>query len=257
MNKPHTFNHRILVAVNQLLLPLNLRLYRLRDHQPLEDRYVVKPPLVVQAITGMRNPVVLDVGASEGDMVAFVLEHAPAATIYAFEPQPDEASSIRARFKDQPGVHVFQVGVGEKPGMLTFHVNEKKQASSFLTSNEVGQSNAPFLNETDAISVEVICLDDWYQQLATPPAQIDLLKLDVQGYEPNVLRGATEVLKRTRAIVVEAALMPMYEGQLPYEQLIPVIQQHGFSITAAGAGYHNKTNGHLIEVDVLLTRSQA
>lgn len=84
-------------------------------------------------------------------------------------------------------------------------------------------------------------------------AHLDILHADVQGFELEVLRGATKTLAQTRAVLLEASFQNFYQGQCRFDELVSWL---------AGAGLHVRAFGHgtalgrpLVQSDVLFSRT--
>ena len=85
-----------------------------------------------------------------------------------------------------------------------------------------------------------------------PPAQrSSYLKVDTQGYEHEVIAGATETLRRCRAVELELSLTPLYEGQLLIGEMIELMRGHGFRPTHLEPEFTDPHSGELLQVNGL------
>ena len=106
---------------------------------------------------------------------------------------------------------------------------------------------------TGAISkrvVEVTTLDDYAKEIAS----IYLLKIDVQGFELEVLKGAIETLKKTDHIFVEAGIRPLYQGAPRFTDVYDFLADRGFHLMAMRAWHRG--NRVLVETDMLFRRDE-
>ena len=78
-------------------------------------------------------------------------------------------------------------------------------------------------------------------------------KIDTQGYEFEVLKGAEKVLNRFQGILVEVSLIELYEGQKSWLEIFEFIQSHGFKLWS-DRGFSNKTNDKLLQLDLCFFR---
>ena len=155
---------------------------------------------LVQAIPDAETSVILDVGANCGLFSVLAAQRFPAARIYAFEPAPELAVLASENLKVHGGV-VVQKAVADKSGEAMLFVNKDSQQTNSIIKDAVvavGKLSGEY-------KVEAISLDDFARSEGLD--EIDLLKLDVQGAESLVLAGATEILKKTRALIVEVSFL--------------------------------------------------
>jgi FkbM family methyltransferase len=241
--------------VNRILAPLNLVLERRNRYDDIQRKYIVRPSLIALALENTDSPVVVDVGAFIGNTIQKIVDVSPKATVFAFEPQPQLAKLINERFRSNSQITVYPCGVGAAKGTLQMHISDQPETSSFLPVTEFGRKSAPFAESNNLITADIISLDEWYAALPAPLEIIDLIKIDTQGFERFVVEGGQQVLSRTRYLMVEAAFKPVYENQLPFDALIGLLRKIGYDLEAVAAGYWDRNNGQLIEVDILLKRS--
>jgi len=162
------------------------------------------------ALKGLNVRTVLDVGANRGQFSLLARCLYPAATIYAFEPLQRPAERFRALFADQSNVHLFQVGIGEALGETKMFVaNDHHASSSILKAHK--QSQIFGSRETGEETVRVGRLDDFLRldRICAPC----LLKIDVQGYELQVIKGCREALPLVDYLYVECCYVELYARQ--------------------------------------------
>lgn len=202
-------------------------------HIPLGDRkYLVNPERaviyhlansisklnrLVQAIPDAETSVILDVGANCGLFSVLAAQRFPSARIYAFEPAPDLAALARDNLKVHDGI-VVQKAVANKSGETVLFVNKDSQQTNSIIRDAVVAVG----NLSSEYAVEAISLDDFATSEGIDA--IDLLKIDVQGAESLVLEGASETLKKTRALIVEVSFLD------PRAQTLMQILAEHFSI---------------------------
>jgi len=123
----------------------------------------------------------VDVGAHIGSVVAAVLATRPEGHVVAIEAVPEKAARLRKSF---PTVTVHECAVGDEQGTASFFVDPQRPGFSALA---MGRDPAGTVRE---IPVSIRRLDDLIEDKAT----VDLVKIDVEGAELAVLRGARELL---------------------------------------------------------------
>jgi FkbM family methyltransferase len=158
----------------------------------------------------------IDVGANAGQFTAAALYQWPGLEVHAFEPLPKESKQLRENFAGQPNVHVENVAIGEDEGVAVLHRHVHSLSSSLLPATRAARERFSWAVASDDIEVPVRRLDSLFSSEALPRPV--LLKVDVQGFESQVLSGATSMLSMISAIIVEQAFEPFYEGQHPFSQ---------------------------------------
>lgn len=134
----------------------------------------------------------LDVGANLGYFSLLVSKQlADQCKIYSFEPDPHNAGLLRrnVELNQAKSVEVVQKAVSNKPGTVLFFKDESNYGGHSL-----GFNNLPGA-EADRLEVETVTLNDFCSQ---KNLKVDLIKMDVQGYEGFVFEGASEVLKQSQ-----------------------------------------------------------
>ena len=81
-----------------------------------------------------------------------------------------------------------------------------------------------------------------------------LLKIDAQGYEDRVLAGAHNVLDRIRSIQIELSLVPLYEGQVLFDEIRRRLGSLGYELSAMFPVYVDEMTGQTLQIDGLFVR---
>lgn len=161
----------------------------------------------------------VDVGAFEGAFLRHMIRLSPGVEHYAFEPNPDQFAKLRASF---PAMNVYPYAIGAEPGTATFHCMFEHPALSGLKARD--QSGETVLEAT--VTVETL------DRVLPDDSSIRLIKIDVEGAELGVLRGAKETLGRNRPYVLfECGLGGAdYYGTKP-EQVFDQLSQAGLQVS--------------------------
>lgn len=177
------------------------------------------------ASAGLAVPVVVDGGSNRGHTVARLRQAFPESTIHAFEALPDLARSIRARFADDARLVVHGAALGAEGGSIRFHRNRSDVTSSVLTPSALKRRyQGDNVDPVEDVEVVVLPLRD---AVAEP---IDVLKLDLQGFEIEALRGLGERLAEVRVLLTEVEFAPLYDGQPLFGDVDVFLRRAGFRL---------------------------
>ena len=142
--------------------------------------------------------VALDVGANIGDWSRALKQELPTCEIYAFEPGETAYALLREALGDVTGVFLNKSAVGAMSGDAILYSDQPGSSLASLTKRRLNHLNIDFTNSE---TIPVTTLDDWQSNnLHVHP---NILKIDVEGHELDVLKGATELLKSIRVIQFE------------------------------------------------------
>jgi FkbM family methyltransferase len=142
---------------------------------------------------------ILDIGANDGSTALKLHSRFPAARIFSFEPHPTTYAQLTAATAGNSRIHTTNSAVGATPGTLPMSVYTESRVNTLKPSFHADGRFQP----TTAIDVPVTTVDTFCTQNAIPT--IDLLKIDTEGFDLQVLHGATNILQKgtVRFIYVE------------------------------------------------------
>jgi FkbM family methyltransferase len=186
----------------------------------------------VATILGRPNvSCILDVGANVGQTAVDLRRHFPGSTIYSFEPDPGAFGALTRNVSQLERVEPINVALGSEAGTATFYLHKFDQTNSLLRNASGAEEfvvNQDLIASTGEISVPVSTVDDFCASRSIE--SIDLLKVDTQGYEMKVLEGADRMIReqRIRAMYLEVAFVPFYEGQALFQDLYRYVYERGF-----------------------------
>ncbi len=212
----------------------------------------------VSRLAGQSATVVIDVGAHMGQSADRFLGRFPAAKLHLFEPFPDSMQHLRARFAGEARVALHEEALAAAPGHADFYVNKISATNSLLPlSTEVNRHVDPRLYETrERIRVVATTLDAFCRERLIET--VDLLKIDVQGAELEVLKGANELLASgaVRVVYLEAHFKPIYSGQADFCTISARLHERGYRVY----GIYDMNfglDGGLAWADAIFTRPSA
>lgn len=169
-------------------------------------------------LLGNEPKTIFDVGANIGYVTFQFRKRFISANIYCFEPNPTVFSKLSHSFLKDKKVHPFNKGVGATNGILNFYKNNNSGTSSFLKPNAFHLKN--MARSYHEINIEIITLTEFCKQQSIE--DIDVLKLDIEGFELEALKGFEQYLKdqKVQIVYLEVNLSRTYEDQPLIEDII-------------------------------------
>lgn len=185
------------------------------------------------SLCGSKVDTVFDVGANEGESALNFMQLFPEAIIYSFEPLPEAYASLDAISRLYNRLVPVNVALGAESGSALLNRNTLQTTSSLLSTACTSKAylRGPALSTQRKVDISVKTLDAIADEFTI--GAIDLLKIDVQGYELNVLKGASQMLRsgRIRVIVLEVNFAPLYEQQACFQEICRFLQSHSYSLS--------------------------
>jgi len=139
----------------------------------------------------------MDIGANEGLFIQRAVRRRPDLDIVAFEPNPAHGEGLKGLLAPVGG-RLEAIALGDTSGVATLHVHEQHHATASLTGRP--RMAARFREDMSGIEVPLRRLDE--VETGATPAGTVVLKIDAEGYEFPILRGASEVLARHDSVAI-------------------------------------------------------
>ncbi len=165
--------------------------------------------------------VVVDAGANIGVYSQFLSRYVgPSGAVHSFEPSPDNFRRLRAATRDLINVRANRAAVGDYTGQSKLYV-----------SNDLNVDHRAYVPNGDsrrAVLIEMVALDDYFK----PGETVNLIKLDVQGYELHALRGAERVLQENSDIKLLLEFWPygLEQAGVGWRDLVRTLERQGLVI---------------------------
>jgi FkbM family methyltransferase len=191
---------------------------------------------------------VVDIGANRGQFALAVREWAPKARVISFEPLPSPATNFRRVFSGDDKVSLHQAAVGPASVRQKMHVSARDDSSSLLQISSVQTKMFPGTGEIATTEVRVGPLEEFVEvdELQQPV----MLKLDVQGFEYEALRGCESLLKYFNWVYCECSFVELYKGQKLADEVISYLGTFGFALTGVYNPSYDR-DGLCIQADFL------
>jgi FkbM family methyltransferase len=175
----------------------------------------------------------VDVGANEGEFIRAATQLAKPAAVIALEPLPACQPMLTPLLASSSNGQLIRAAAGAAPGEVELNCTGNTKMSSLLPPQpgiEASYANGDYA-VLQKLKVPIVRLDD----VVAPDARVGLLKIDVQGYEMEVLRGAARTLCQTDALLIEVNYTPHYEGAVSFNDLHAFLTTTGFHLHGISA----------------------
>jgi FkbM family methyltransferase len=203
---------------------------------------------------------VLDVGANRGQFHDMLRDQAAfRGPIVSYEPNPELAKALADRSAADPLWQVEGVALGDAPGEASLNVTASDDCSSFLAPSSVQPRRLADLNRVvRQVRVPVRTLEGEIRRLREERGFRRLfLKLDTQGWDLHVLRGAGDGLSAVVGAQTEVSLVPIYEGMTDWLTSLRQVRELGFEVTGMFPVAIDPDTHRVIEFDCVLVRPSA
>lgn len=204
------------------------------------------------ALSSLGLETIVDVGANVGQFSLLARALYPSSRIVAFEPLREAAARYRRVFAGDPKTALHEAAIAPCAGAATLHVSASADSSSLLPITDRQVARFPGTWEVAVATVDAAPLDTFLSPAEIlPPA---LLKIDVQGFELEVLRASRSLLDTFGHVYVEASFEELYEGQALAGEVAAFLAEHGFAETGR-FNVSTSAAGAAIQADFLFRRT--
>ena len=193
---------------------------------------------------------VYDIGAHIGTFSLLAKSVLPRAEVHAFEPLPTHWAEFESQTASSKNVKLHKVALGSTTWSIPMQLVDRSDASSLLELNDIA-SQEYGICQTGVVDVNVVTLEQYAEDYCLPAPH--LVKLDVQGYELEILKGFGRFLNQCNWIICEISFEEYYKKQALYHDIASFLQDHGFQSYAFGFG--TPVCAPLTQIDVLFRRS--
>ncbi len=212
----------------------------------------------IQLVSTLRKfeiDLVLDIGANTGQFGSEIRYYGYTGKIVSFEPLSQAHSILVKTIAEDSNWEAYPpCALGDQNGETVINIAGNSQSSSLLPMLEAHRSAAPesVYEGEERVSIKTldIVAGDYVKGARAP-----FLKIDTQGFEWRVLDGARETLPRIKGILVELSLVPLYEGQHLWRDLVDRLEDEGFALWALRPGFIDQRQGRTLQVDGVFYRN--
>ena len=176
-----------------------------------------------------RNPVIIDCGAHDGSDSAGLAKQFRHGTVHAFEPMPNLYKRLQQKAAHFANIKCYNIALAHRNGILDFHVSEgASDASSSLLEPKEHLHDHPDTFFSQKIPVQAKTLDTWAKE--NNILKVDLLWLDMQGFELNMLEASNTIIDTVSVIHTEVSLVETYKGVAIFKDFRVFLEAKGFML---------------------------
>jgi len=198
--------------------------------------------------------IIFDIGANTGQFSSELRAFSYKGEIVSFEPLSDAYLALTKNSTHDPSWKVHpRTAIGDLDGEITINISGNSQSSSVLPILEAHTSAAIDSTYIGSEKVAISRLDTISPTYLSSSSRL-FIKIDTQGFEWNVLNGAEETLKHAQGILCELSLVPLYEGQRLWLDIIHRLEGEGFTLWSVNQGFIDYENGRTLQIDAIFFR---
>lgn len=212
-----------------------------RQHYIASSELQTQEKILNSIFSKMDSIIIFDIGACEGESSVRYSRLFPNATIYTFEPLPNNFTLVQNNIQQYQtkNIHPIQLCLSDKNGETEFYVSSGKpentsdedwnygnKSSSILPPTSKNKELHSWIKFEDSITVKTETLETFCA--ATKISKIDFIHMDVQGAELMVLKGANSMLQNINAIWLEVEAVELYKGQPLKNDIEHFLAQNNF-----------------------------
>lgn len=191
---------------------------------------------------------IIDVGANSGQYAKEMIDLGFKGKIESFEPVTTTYQKLLKESKRNATWTAHNFALGNTEEELQINISKNTYSSSLLKIKENHIKSAP---ESIVVSKELIkvkTLDSIFDKICNHD-DIVLLKLDVQGFEKNVLDGSLNCLPKIKGIQIEMSLEELYDNEMLFTEMLNFIESKGFKLQSLENQFSDIKSGKLLQVD--------
>ena len=211
---------------------------------------------ILQFFSAYKINTVFDVGANTGQYALWLRESGYKGRIISFEPLSKAYNHLVINSKKDPNwIIAPRMALGNEKGEKFINIADSSRCSSILKVSDLHIKENPESTYIGSEKIHINRLDNIAETFLKTDSNI-FLKIDVQGFELQVIEGASKILPKIKGIQIELSLLPFYEGETLFYDMLSYIINLGFELyDIFPPFFRDKQNGRLLQFDGIFFRS--
>ncbi len=206
-----------------------------------------------ELIKGIKTPeTIIDIGSNKGQFILLIEKIYPNKNIYSFEPIKEMIDKQKKFFAYKNNIIFHNVALGSSNTLKEFLITTRMDSSSFLKIVSDNNKNKNY-DIVENRNIQINTLDELLinEKISHPV----LIKIDVQGYELEVLRGANNLLKKTDYLLLEVSKNEMYQNQPIEKEVVEYLKNLNFDILKSN-NWSKIQNTNFYQRDIIFYKKQ-
>ncbi len=247
----------ILNFIMKLVTDFSLKIKSLIKQVFYTDSELTKDIEYILKKLNFKKPIFCDVGAYRGKWISNYLRKFPNLIAYLIEPHEKSYLYLKEKFKNNENIKLFKIGLSNSTEIKKVNINAKSYTNSFLEFDKDASKSWKYEKFENLYKEEVKIekLTNFVKE--NNISKINVLKLDVQGYEYKVLKGAENLLKDNLIdiILLEVITIPTYKNQSKINQIFNIFDSYKYSLYGIYDIEKNPKRSRLQQFDALFFKS--
>ena len=197
--------------------------------------------------------VVLDIGAHTGQYAAHLRRNGYAGTIHSFEPLSSAFQILNQRSKKDKLWFSHQIALGDSDSEESINISGNLASSSFLEMTSVHTSAVQTSSYVGTELAKVRKLDSIFSSIVGTNHKV-FMKMDTQGMEEKILRGATNSLQYIDFIQAESSFVTLYQGEMLFIDFVQLMSEKGFQLRGVEQAFSDEVSGLGFQCDALFQK---
>ena len=196
---------------------ISLSGYELRGIKPkvAHNDYNAIHKFLISEVLKCQEPVIFDVGANDGESIERFKKIFSKSKIYSFEPDDNAFQRLKKNYYNKENIEIFDFGISNRDGNQQFYSYDHDKISSLMqldANSKLFKSRKIAKNSGEDFEklkdIKILKLDSFVKDKNIP--RINILKIDVQGYEPEVIEGAKYLIENNKIDIIEMEIILGY-----------------------------------------------
>ena len=203
-------------------------------------------------LTELGIKTIIDIGANEGQFAEKITAILPEASLICFEPLPEPFRKLKEKFAGKPGFSCLEIALGEREGRQKIFRNEYSPSSSILPMKSAHKEAFDHARREFEEEISIRRLDSVAKQIKI--AGPYLVKIDVQGYEKQVIDGGADIIKNAAMIIIETSFVELYENSPLFGDIYDKLTSLGFQYAGSLKQLPRPSDGKILQQDAIFQK---
>jgi len=196
---------------------------------------------------------ILDIGANEGQFAEKITAILPEADLICFEPLNEPFEKLKEKFQDKNNFFCLRTALGSKEGKQRIFRNEYSPSSSILPMKQTHKEAFDFARVEYEEEIDIKKLDNVVRHIRIDAPY--LVKIDVQGYELQVIDGGIRTIEGAQLVILETSFVELYEGSPLFGDIYNKLASMNFRYVGSFEQLFRPRDGRILQQDSIFQKS--